>query len=58
MSKFIVGVLCGVFVGALVVEVVSATHPELVDGVRRKAKEAGERVGDMVRARRIGRPVY
>lgn len=39
MSKIMIGVFVGVFVSALLYEIVQRQDPELVDGVIKKIKE-------------------
>ena len=38
MGKVLIGVVAGVFVGALAVEVLNRKKPELTEGIERKAK--------------------
>lgn len=52
MSKFFGGVIVGVFLGALTVEVLGRTHPHLLERVEGKALGAAERVGEFLRGQR------
>ncbi len=52
MTKFFGGIVVGVFLGALTLEVLGRTHPELLEKVERRARRAAERVGDLVGAQR------
>ncbi len=53
MIKFIGGVAVGVFVGALTVEVLGRTHPEVLEKVEERARRAAERLSDLVRRPRL-----
>ena len=44
MLKFFSGVVLGVFVGALAVEIVERGSPELLNKVREKAKDLGTKL--------------
>lgn len=52
MTKFLGGVVVGVFLGALTLEVLARTHPELLERIERRARRAAERISDLVNARR------
>ncbi len=44
MLKFVSGVVVGVFVGALAIEIIEKTSPALLDKVRDKARDLGARI--------------
>lgn len=53
MSKLLLPVLVGVFVGAFTVELVRRNNPELVEALENKARRAARTVGSRLqRARR------
>ena len=60
MGKFVTGMALGIFVGAVAVEIISRTRPELMDEVRSKVRRAGDFVDKMTsgRAGRAVRRVY
>ena len=49
MFKLLGGVLLGVFLGGLIIEVVKRRRPELIEGVERQAKEAMDRLFENLR---------
>ncbi len=53
MSKFVGGIVLGVFLGALAIEVVNRTNPELLEKTEEKARNAARRLSDMLRGRSI-----
>ena len=46
MFKVLGGVIVGVFVGALVLEILKRRRPELVEGIERKAKNMTDKLFD------------
>ena len=49
MYKLLGGVLLGVFVGALMIEILKRRRPELVAGIERQAKSIMDRLFDNMR---------
>ena len=49
MIKLIGGVIIGVFLGALVIEILKHRRPELIQGIEKKAKEVTDRLFDNLR---------
>jgi hypothetical protein len=59
MFKILSGVVVGIFVGAFVCEVIARRHPELLEGIRRRARltaEAAAGALDHGKSRRQVRP--
>lgn len=51
MWKLLGGVLVGVFLGALVVEILKRTRPDLLENVEERAREAADALGYAFRER-------
>lgn len=49
MYKLLGGVLLGVFVGALMIEILKRRRPELVEGIERQAKSVMDKLFDNMR---------
>ncbi len=49
MFKVIGGVIVGVFLGALMLEVLSRRRPEVVEAIERKAKKVTDRLFESMR---------
>ena len=58
MIKFVGGIVVGVFMGALVLEVIGRTRPALLKKVQDQARGAASRVGDFVAGEPSERPAY
>jgi len=46
MFKIFSGVVVGIFVGAFVCEVLARRHPELLEGIRARARRSAEAAAD------------
>jgi hypothetical protein len=49
MFKIIGGVIVGVFIGALVLEILKRHQPDLLEGIEKKAKKASDKLFESLR---------
>lgn len=49
MVKFFGGVVVGIFLGALTVEILNKRYPQLLDKVEEKGRRAADFAGDFIR---------
>ncbi len=54
MGNFFTGVVVGAFLGALTVEILARTNPDLLDRVRERARAAGGHVGEALGDKGMG----
>jgi len=58
MIKFVGGVMVGIFVGALTIEVLGKRYPWLLDKVEKKGRRAAEMAEGLFRRQRMEEPSH
>lgn len=56
MIKFVGGIIVGVFVGAMIIEVLERTRPEILHNAQDKAREAAKRVVNFTAGEPVAQP--
>ncbi len=54
MIKFMTGIIVGVFVGAMIIEVLERTRPQILHTVQDKARDAARRVASFTAGKPAG----